>query len=202
MGKRETGTARSRRTEDALLTATREMMETCPIDDITMAAVAERANVSRRAVYLHFASRTELFTALFRHVNESEDLVGRMAAVGDAEGAEATLRAFAAFLVEYIPRVLAVSEAVHRASANDPGAARHWESAMRHRREHCDLVISRVEAERRLAPEWTGPAARDLLLAMVSNDVVMTLLTDCGWSPRQARKRLGDLFVRTFLRDA
>jgi AcrR family transcriptional regulator len=37
-----------------------------------MAAVADRAGVSRRAVYLHYASRAELVTALFDYVSEQE----------------------------------------------------------------------------------------------------------------------------------
>src|SRR6266536_1845633 len=45
---------------------------------LTMAAVAERAGVSRRAVYLHFASRAELLTELFGHVSEREGLAASL----------------------------------------------------------------------------------------------------------------------------
>lgn len=57
--------ARSRRSRAALLDATRELITEGGFDALTMAAAADRAGVSRRAVYLHFATRAELVTALF-----------------------------------------------------------------------------------------------------------------------------------------
>src|SRR6266508_6390719 len=65
--------ARSRRTRAALLDATRALLEEHGTEWLTMAAVAERAGVSRRAVYLHFASRAELLTELFGHVSERSE---------------------------------------------------------------------------------------------------------------------------------
>jgi len=61
--------ARSRRTRAALLAATRQLIEEAGFEAATMAAVADRAGVSRRAVYLHFGSRPELMTALFDYVS-------------------------------------------------------------------------------------------------------------------------------------
>ena len=63
--------ARSRRTSGALLHATRDLIDEQGFEALTMAAVAERAGVSRRAVYLHFSTRTELVTALYRSLGHS-----------------------------------------------------------------------------------------------------------------------------------
>ncbi|HCT78525.1 MAG TPA: TetR family transcriptional regulator, partial [Micromonosporaceae bacterium] len=52
--------ARSRRTREALLMATRELIEQDGFAGTTLAAIAERAGVSHRALYLHFSSRGEL----------------------------------------------------------------------------------------------------------------------------------------------
>src|SRR6266516_4545079 len=62
--------ARSRRSRAGLLDATRELITEGGFDTLTMAAVAERAGVSRRAVYLHFRTRAELVTALFGRLGE------------------------------------------------------------------------------------------------------------------------------------
>jgi AcrR family transcriptional regulator len=56
-----------------------------------MAAVAERAGVSRRAVYLHFTSRAELLTELFAHVSEQEGLAASLQPVWAAPDAAADM---------------------------------------------------------------------------------------------------------------
>jgi AcrR family transcriptional regulator len=82
--------ARSRRTRAALLAATRALLEEQGTEALTMAAVAERAGVSRRAVYLHFASRTELLTALFGYVSDQEGLAASLEQVWQAPDAATT----------------------------------------------------------------------------------------------------------------
>src|SRR6266508_4051502 len=83
--------ARSRRTRAALLAATRALLEEQGAESLTMAAVAERAGVSRRAVYLHFASRAELLTELFGYVSELEGLASSLEPVWAASDAAAAL---------------------------------------------------------------------------------------------------------------
>jgi Bacterial regulatory proteins, tetR family len=60
-------------------------------ESLTMAAVAERAGVSRRAVYLHFTSRAELLTELFAHVSEQEGLAASLQPVWAAPDAAADM---------------------------------------------------------------------------------------------------------------
>lgn len=64
-----------------LLRAAREVVEQEGFPALTMAAVAERAGVSRRAVYLHFATRTDLLMALYRDLGRAEDLAVSLQAV-------------------------------------------------------------------------------------------------------------------------
>ena len=52
---------------------------------LTMAEVAAQAGVSRQAVYLHFADRTALLTALVRHVDEERGLAVKVAALAEGE---------------------------------------------------------------------------------------------------------------------
>src|SRR6266511_1174032 len=92
--------ARSRRTRAALLDATRALLEEHGTEWLTMAAVAERAGVSRRAVYLHFASRAELLTELFGHVSEREGLAASLQPVWDAQDAAAAFDLLEKLLVD------------------------------------------------------------------------------------------------------
>jgi AcrR family transcriptional regulator len=182
----------------ALLRAARELVEEHGMAATTMAAVAERAGVSRRAVYLHFASRADLISELFGYVNEVEDLEGRFAPVGEAPDAVAALEVFARRQAAFMARVLAVSRAVEREAGSDPDAARHWEAAMRWRYETNRALIRRLDEEGVLAPGWTVDTAADMLLALVSNGVSATLLDEREWTPEQIGEHLALLLRSTF----
>ncbi|MFC5747301.1 TetR/AcrR family transcriptional regulator [Actinomadura rugatobispora] len=191
--------ARGRRSRAALLAAAREIVETEGVTAATMAAVAERAGVTRRAVYLHFASRADLISALFDHVNEAEDIQGRFAPVGDAPDAVTALEEFARRHAAYMPRILAVARAVERVAPTDPDAARHWETAMYWRYETNRALVRRLHDEGVLAPGWTVDTAADMLLALISNGVSETLLVERGWTPAQVGDHMARLLRSTFV---
>lgn len=199
MARGEASNARSRRTRDALLLAARRLLEERGSQAVTMGAVADRAEVSRRAVYLHFESRTALINALFAYVNEVEDFGVGLESVFAAEDAESSLRRYAEFLTTYVPRILAVSTAIHEAARSDPDAATHWETAIEFRRKVGRRLIGRIEQEGRLPAAWSVPVAEGLLLALVTNDVIETLLEDCAWSADQAAARLGSVLCMVLL---
>src|ERR1700757_3412216 len=87
--------ARGRRTRAALLAAARALLEERGFAALSMATVAERAGVSRRAVYLHFASRGDLVGALFEHVAQAEGLDAAVQPIRDALHAASALDAWA-----------------------------------------------------------------------------------------------------------
>src|SRR5260221_1969447 len=103
---------RSQRTRAALLSAARAMLEEGGFDLLTMAAIAERAGVSRRAVYLHFASRAELVGALFAFVAETEGLEASLRRVREAPDAVSALAEWARHEATYHGRILAVARAL------------------------------------------------------------------------------------------
>ena len=191
--------ARSRRSRMALLRAARELVEEHGMAATTMAAVAERAGVSRRAVYLHFASRADLISELFGYVNEVEDLAGRFAPVAEASDAVTALELFARRHAAFMARVLSVSRAVEREAGSDPDAARHWAEALYWRQETSRALIRRLDEEGVLAPGWTLDTATDMLLALISNGVSATLLEERGWTPEQIGEHMALLLRSTFV---
>jgi AcrR family transcriptional regulator len=194
--------ARSRRTRAALLAATRALLEEQGTESLTMAAVAERAGVSRRAVYLHFASRTELLTELFGYVSEQEGLQASLQPVWEAPDAAAALEEWAHHLARFHPRVLAVARAIQRVRRVDPDAEAHWKLVMADQQACCQRLATWLAREQRLAPPWTVQTATDMLWALMSYDLLEELLVDRGWSPRRYRTYLAALFRSTFLSDA
>lgn len=191
--------ARSRRTRAALLSATRGLLEEQGVDSLTMATVAERAGVSRRALYLHFASRTVLLTELFGYVSEQEGLANSLRPVWRAPDAAAALDQWAAHLARFHPRILAVARAIQRVRRLEPDAAAHWELVVADQRACCQRLAAWLAREQRLAPPWTAQTAADMLWALMSFELLEELLVDRGWSPRRYRTHLTALLRSTFL---
>ena len=193
--------ARSRRTRAALLDATREILEQRGFESLTMAAVAATAGVSRRAVYLHFASRAALVDALFRHIAEHEGLDDSTRRVWAAPDGAAALDEWARHLAHYHGRLLAVSRAVERVRRGDADAARHRRRVVRAQLANCRRLAARLDQEGRLAPPWTVDSATDMLWALISTDMIEGLLVERRWSRRRLAEHLAVLLRSTFTRD-
>src|SRR5260370_22154421 len=98
-------TPRGRRRRAALLDAGRELSTEDGFDARTMAAVADRAGVSRRAVYLHFTTRAELVTALFSRLGETEDIGASLQRVWDSPDAVTALAEWGRHLPRTHPKI-------------------------------------------------------------------------------------------------
>lgn len=193
--------ARSRRTRAALLDAARRITETEGLETLTMARVADEAGVSRRAVYLHVASRAELVTALFRYVNEQEDLEHSIAPVWNAGTAEEALAAFAHHVARYHPRVLAVTRAVDRVRRVDPDAEQLWHLVSADWYRACRRLTTWLARDGRLAAPWTATTAAQMLWGLMSYDLIERLLVDRGWSQHRFGELYGQLLRSTFVAD-
>lgn len=191
--------ARSRRTRAALLAAARQLIEEDGFEAATMAAVADRAGVSRRAVYLHFRSRAELMTALFDFVSEAEQLAESLRTVWEAPDSVAALDQWAHHLGRYHPRILAIDLAAERVRRTDPDAAAHRQVVIDDQRAACRRLADWLDTESRLAPSWTAQTAADMIWALMSSGMIKSLLVDCRWSTERYAERLAVLLRATFV---
>jgi AcrR family transcriptional regulator len=189
--------ARSRRTRAALLAATRSVLEEAGFDGLTMAAVAERA---RRALYLHFASRTELVASLFDHIAAEEGLADLTAAIWEAPTARVALERWASFLAVYHPRLIAVTRAVEAVRERDADARAHWRHVTNAQQANCRRLANWLADEEVLAEPWTAQSAAEMLWAMISTDLIERLLRERRWSTRRLASALSIVFERTFVR--
>lgn len=191
--------ARGRRTRAALLAAMRELLEEQGFEAVTMAAVAERAGVTRRAVYLHFATRTELVTALYDYVGETDGLAHSLKPVYDAPDPVAALAAWAKHLADYHRKVLAVDRAVERVWREDEDAALHRKRVVGAQLGICRLITTQLHEASLLAEPWTVDTATDMLWAQISSDLIEGLLVDRHWSVQQLGDHLAAMYVATFV---
>ncbi|MDF2706504.1 MAG: TetR/AcrR family transcriptional regulator [Nonomuraea muscovyensis] len=193
--------ARSRRTREALLTAARKLIEEEGFEATTMAAVAERAGVSHRALYLHFASRGDLLTTLYGHLGAAEDLRASLDRVWSRPDAVSALEEWAHHMARAHPRIMAVSLAVERACRTDPDAAQMRGVTMRNWHLGCTRLMAWLADEGRLAGAWTVEAAADMLWGLMSWDLLERLIVEKGWSPERYGDHLAGLFRATFVAD-
>lgn len=194
----ETRNARSRRTAAALLTAARELIEREGFSTLTMSAVAERAGISRRAVYLHFAGRAQLLAALYRSLGDTEELAASLEAVWESPTALAGLTEWAAHIARSHPRILAVLQAVGRARFDDADAADIWNTAQGNWLKGCRRLMRWLADEGHLSLQWTAESAADMMWALMSIDVLDRLLNERHWSHRTLADRLAHVFHATF----
>lgn len=181
--------ARSQRTRGALLVATREILETKGFEALTMAAVAERAGVSRRAVYLHFTSRTELVSALFDFIAEQEGLAQSQRPIAEAADSVAALHEWVRHLSRYHPRLMAVDRAIGLVR-QDADAQRHREVVSEAQLSNCRLVVEWLHREGRLAAPWSVETAVDLLFGLICTEMFERLMELRGWTLADLERNL------------
>jgi AcrR family transcriptional regulator len=193
--------ARGRRTREALLSAARRLVEERGFEAVTLAAVAEAAGVSHRALYLHFHSRSDLLTTLYRHLGVTEDLASSLARVWDSPDAVSALSEWAAHIARSHPRILAINRAIERARFTDPDAAALWDLTMRNWLKSCRRLAAWLDDEGSLSERWTVPSAADMLWTLMSWDVTERLVVSRKWSERRYTEMFGDLLLSTFTRE-
>lgn len=192
--------ARSRRTREALLSAAWELVESDGVGQLTMATVAARAGVTRRSVYLHYDSRTSLVTDLFSYANRRVGVEESFKRVWEAPDAAAALAEWAAHLGRCHPRLARFARAVQRATDEDPDAAEHWRLVQEDWRRACLRLARRLHREGLLADGWTVASASAMLQALMSYDVMETLVSRSGWSADKYSAHLAGLARSGFLR--
>jgi AcrR family transcriptional regulator len=190
---------RSRATRAAVLGAAWQLLEEGGAEQATMGAIAERAGVSRRALYLHFASRAELLVALHGHVDQKLDLTASLEPVVAAPDAVTALEEFAAHLARYHPRILAIDLALLRARHDDPDVAALAEQGTQAWHEGCRSIARRLVDEGRLAEPWTVDTAADLLWSFMFPETLERLTVSRGWSTERYGELLAVVLRRTLV---
>ena len=103
---------RSRRTRQAIQAAAVELLKTEGASSTSMEAVAERAGCSRRALYLHFASRADLLVSLIGFIDDTVGIEEARAVYDEAEDEVGQVRAAGLFLGRYHTKIAPVVRAI------------------------------------------------------------------------------------------
>lgn len=154
----------------------------------SMKAIAARAGVSERTMYLVFPKKAVLLSEIIRVAVRGDDAPVGMAERADwqamlAAPGEELLGRFAvltAALMSRTARVLALGES---AAAADPDLARERDRGHAATRTDLRPVAAALGERGLLRPDLDEAAAVDILFALAADESVYLRLTDaCGWS--------------------
>jgi len=189
-------------TRERILAATRALLEEQPGAGPSMGQIAQRAGISRQAVYLHFTDRAQLLVELTRAVDAAARTPDLQRLVDDAPTARAALAQSVALQARLKPKLHGVATALDALRRSDPDAEAAWHERDRARLARCEQVVSRLAAEDELAPAWRIPDAARLMWAVTSQRVWEDLVLHEGWSSQRYTSHLLRLLERSLLRDA
>lgn len=186
-------------TRTRILSATVRMLEEQRGVGVRMGDIAKAAKISRQAIYLHFASRTDLLVATTRHLDEVLGLDRRLAPSRAANSGIERLALYIEFWGNYVPEIHGVAKALLSAQATDEAAAAAWKDRMLAMRDGCRAAIEALHSEGKLVPEWTPERATDALWTMLLIPNWENLTRECGWSTRQYIRWMTAMATRTFV---
>lgn len=187
-------------TRTRILEATVHMLEEHGGRGVRMGDIAKESGVSRQAVYLHFASRTELLNAATKFLDERLEVDRRLAPSRAAKTGVERLALYIEAWGNYIPEIYGVAKALMLAQDTDEAAAAAWQDRMAAMRDGCRAAIDALHADGTLAPEWTREKATDVLWTMLSVPNWENLTAECGWSNSEYVERMKTIAERIFLR--
>jgi AcrR family transcriptional regulator len=172
-------------TRSRILDAVLSLVADDPDTGLRMADIARRAGISRQALYLHFATRTDLLVATTLYVDEIKDVDARLAASRTAGSGAERLDAYIDAWGNYIPVIYGIARVLlSLKDAGDQEAATAWKNRMDAMREGCAAAIDALKAEGRLSSEHTRGQATALLWTLLSVRNWEHLTIDCGWSQK------------------
>lgn len=190
--------ARSQQTQQQLLKAAREILERQGLASLTMSALATKAGVSRRTVYLHFSSRADILQALFGYLGSAGRLAETLDRVWQAPDSIVAVQLWAQHIAIAHPKIMTVSRSLEGVRGAEPEAATMWDQAMSGWQAGARRLVDWLNAEGHLSGDWTVESATDGVWALMSFELLERLTVDRGWSTEQYAGFMESTLLRTF----
>jgi AcrR family transcriptional regulator len=186
-------------TRGRILDVTRELL----VDrgsGLRLQEVAERAGVSRQALYLHFGDRQGLILALVQHMDETLELSEHLAHVYAAKDGRQLLERAMRLNTEFWAKVAPVAS-VLVGSQEDDALHEAWRDRMAFRRGTFRRMAERLDELGELASSWDVGDTSDLLYAVTHFDTWRELTDELGWSDDHYVDAMSTLLGRALLDD-
>ena len=182
-----------------ILKAALHLLEVSQGTGVRMSDIAERAGISRQALYLHFSTRAELLIATTYYLDELKGSEERLAASRAAQTGIDRLDAFIDAWGGYIPEIYGIAKALLAMKDTDEAAAKAWHERMQDMREGCEAAIGALNDDNRLLPAHSPDQATDILWTMLSVRNWEQLTIECGWPQKKYTETLKSLARHIFV---
>ena len=163
--------------------------------DVAMAEIAEAAGVSRQALYLHFADRTELLIAVAHHVDARRGLGAKLQAISDASDGVAAMLAMVALQAEDNPSLWPIARTFEAVRRTDRAAEKAWQDRLNNRLAMCRSIVARMHTDGSLRQGLDADTAADVLWTLTSLRMWEDLVVQRGWSGERYRTQVGALLL-------
>lgn len=185
-------------TRRRILEATWELIEERGAS-VRLVDAADRADVSRQAVYLHFGDRAGLLLALVEYMPQTLGFQELLAHVFDAAtGAEMLQRAVELHST-YSAKIDSVARVLEAAQYRDKALGAAWRDRMDRSRAVHRAIIQRIADEGQLVDGWTVDAAADLFYTITMQGPWRELTRELGWTPEQYAENMSRLLRRSLV---
>lgn len=173
-----------------ILRAAWAMIEAGRLDELTMAAVATAAGVSRQTVYVQFGTRAGLLVQMVRERDEANPRRERVAAAIASPDPVQALLALTRELSGWWQDIHPIAQALYAAALTDKAARAAWEDRMTHLHALTEHVTRRLADAGMLAHGWNTTLARDWLAAHLNPLGWALLVKDSGWPQHLYEQRM------------
>jgi AcrR family transcriptional regulator len=163
----------------------------------TMAHIAQKAKISRQALYLHFADRAELLDALVKHVDEERGLDEAVQLILTAPTGREAVHRMVSLQAKQNPAIWAVALAFEAVRRTDKAAQRSWQLRQSKRLNVCRTIVERLRGDGDLRPALTVDEATDLLYVITSLRMWEDLVLIRGWTADSYQERVTRLLTET-----
>lgn len=187
-------------TRERVLVATWELIEERGAG-VTVADAAERAGVSRQAVYLHFGDRAGLLLALVQYMPEALGFGTLLAHVFAAPTGVEMLRRAVEVHSTYSAKIDSVARALESAQYQDDALRAAWRDRMDRSRSAHRAIIQRIADEGLLADAWTVDDAADLFYTVTMQGPWRELTRELGWTAERYAENVTKLLLGSLLAD-
>ena len=168
---------------------------------VKLADVAERASVSRQAIYLHFGDRSRLLVELVNYMDASLNLDDRLADVNAAPNGAALLEAAMRLNTTFFSQVFPIAQVLEAAQHDDEALGAAWRDRMHYRQATFRTLIETIVDRGELADAWSVDDAASMLYAVAHFDTWRELVIELKWSDDRYVQAMSRLLQRALLRN-
>jgi AcrR family transcriptional regulator len=199
MSRKSSMTARTDGTRLQILTAAADTLAAGD-SAFSLGKIAERAGLTRQAVYLHFRDRGDLLVCAVEELNRRVGLAELRRQFTDAEDTARAFEGLVRALVAHTARTLPAVRAVRRLLEEDEAARDAWSKRGGGRSADIRSVTNKLAREGLLRDGLSRGDAAALVEAVVSPDGIAELVARRGWSIARTSGELVRLASAAILR--